>query len=138
MSETDPAKIVVTLTNYKIMSLWVINKNWQRADNKSLGKITNNYSTSKCIQFIKKTFVHILLKKKNTNSQGTNILYWYIQNGYDRLQVRQNKVIKIPYTSVQKSKLYVILTVLLDYPESLNIITNSLYAKKSCFAYRDY
>lgn len=63
---------------------------------------------------------HTVKKKKNTNSQGTNILYWYIQNGYDRLQVRQNKVIKIPYTSVQKSKLYVILTVLLDYPESLN------------------
>ena len=38
-----------------------------------------------------------------------------------------SKVVKSPYTSVRKSELYEILMVLLDYPESLNIITDSLY-----------
>ena len=41
-----------------------------------------------------------------------------------------SKVIKSPYTSVQKSQIYAVLTVLLDYPESLNIITDSLYAER--------
>lgn len=41
-----------------------------------------------------------------------------------------SKVTKSPYTSVQKSKLYSILTVWLDYPESLNIITISLYSER--------
>ena len=43
---------------------------------------------------------------------------------------RISKVIKSPYTSIQKSELYVILMVLLDYPDSLNIITDSLYAER--------
>ena len=41
-----------------------------------------------------------------------------------------SKVTKSLYTSVQKSKLYSILTVWLDYPESLNIITISLYSER--------
>ena len=41
-----------------------------------------------------------------------------------------NKVIKIPYTSVQESELYASLMLLLDYPESVNIITDSLYAER--------
>ena len=34
---------------------------------------------------------------------------------------------------VQKSKLYDILTIVLDYPEPLNIITDSLYAERVGF-----
>jgi hypothetical protein len=47
------------------------------------------------------------------------------------------KVLKSPYTSVQKSNLYAILIVLLDYPESLDIITDSLYVERVVFAYTD-
>jgi hypothetical protein len=39
---------------------------------------------------------------------------------------KMSKVIKSLYTSVQKSELYVILIVLLDFPESHTIITASL------------
>lgn len=41
-----------------------------------------------------------------------------------------SKVIKSPYTLVQKWELYAILMVLLDYLESLNIIIDSLYAER--------
>lgn len=40
------------------------------------------------------------------------------------------KMTKSPYTLVQKSDLCGILMVLLDYLESLNIITDSLYAER--------
>lgn len=39
------------------------------------------------------------------------------------------EVVQSPYTSVQKSKSYAILVVLLESNESLNIITDSQYAE---------
>jgi hypothetical protein len=41
-----------------------------------------------------------------------------------------SNMLKSPYISVQKSELHAIFMVLLDYPKSLNIITDSLYAKR--------
>ena len=41
-----------------------------------------------------------------------------------------SKVIKRPYTAVQTSELYASLMVWLDYPEPLNINTDSLYAER--------
>lgn len=41
---------------------------------------------------------------------------------------KMSKVIKGPYTSVQKSELYALPVDLLDYLEILNIIIDSLYA----------
>lgn len=40
-----------------------------------------------------------------------------------------SRVIKSTYPTVQKSEFYAILTVLLNYPKFLNVITNFLYAK---------
>jgi hypothetical protein len=45
-----------------------------------------------------------------------------------------SKLTQSPYNSVKKSELYVILMVLLDFPESLNIETDSI-CTKSCFTY---
>lgn len=42
-----------------------------------------------------------------------------------------HKVSKVVKSPVQKSELYTILMVLLDYPEPLNIITDSLYAERA-------
>ena len=50
------------------------------------------------------------------------------KSGYKSEKI--SKVIKSPYTSIQKSELHAILMVLLDYPDSLNIITDSLYAER--------
>ena len=41
-----------------------------------------------------------------------------------------SNMLKSPYISVQKSELHAIFMVLLDYPKSLNIITDSLYAER--------
>jgi hypothetical protein len=47
------------------------------------------------------------------------------------------KVLKSPYTSVQKSELHAILIGLLEYPETFNITTYFFISRKSCFAYRN-
>ncbi|KAL6087154.1 hypothetical protein STEG23_023411, partial [Scotinomys teguina] len=41
-----------------------------------------------------------------------------------------NKVVQSPYNSVQKSELYAILLVLMDFSEPLNIVTDSQYAER--------
>ena len=43
-----------------------------------------------------------------------------------------SKVVKSPYIVVEKSELYAILKGLLDYPESHNRITDTLYAESFC------
>ena len=48
-----------------------------------------------------------------------------------------SKIIQNPHTSVQKSELYTILLVLLDFPEPIYIVTNFQYAG-SCFANRNF
>lgn len=48
------------------------------------------------------------------------------------------KEFKAHMFQLKKSKSYAILRVLLDFPESLNIITDSQYAERECcFAYRN-
>ena len=47
-----------------------------------------------------------------------------------------NKVAESPYKSVQKSELYAIIMVLLDFQESLNILSDPQYVE-SHFTYRD-
>lgn len=49
---------------------------------------------------------------------------------------KMSPVIQSPYMSVQKSELYAILMVLLDFLEPFNIITDSI-VKKSCSLYRN-
>lgn len=39
-------------------------------------------------------------------------------------------MVESPYDPVKKSELYTILTVLLDFSESLNIVTKSQYAER--------
>ncbi|KAL6094253.1 hypothetical protein STEG23_035232, partial [Scotinomys teguina] len=41
-----------------------------------------------------------------------------------------SKVVQSPYNSVQKSELYAILLVLMDFSEPLNIVTDSQYAER--------
>ncbi|KAL6080220.1 hypothetical protein STEG23_010341, partial [Scotinomys teguina] len=41
-----------------------------------------------------------------------------------------SKVVQSPYNSVQKSELYAILLVLMDFSETLNIVTDSQYAER--------
>ena len=114
MSGTDPEKKnVVPLINVEIMSLWVIHKCWQRSCSNYLGKVNNKYVKSKCIQFIKRTnwiLPHIV---KRTSIPEAAIFYVDANQmgmaGYKSHKI--SKVTKSLYTSVQKSKLYSILTV---------------------------
>jgi hypothetical protein len=52
---TDPAETIMPYTNAEITSLWVINKDWQRAFNNFLEYINNKYPQSKGLQFIQRT-----------------------------------------------------------------------------------
>jgi hypothetical protein len=54
LSGTDQAKIVVHLTNAEIVSLQVVNEDWQRAHINYLGEMNNKYPKNKNIQLIKR------------------------------------------------------------------------------------
>jgi hypothetical protein len=50
--------------------------------------------------------------------------------------IKRETVIQSPYASTQKSELYVILIVLLDFNESLDMIRLSI-CTRGCIAYRN-
>lgn len=49
----NSAEIVAPYTNAEIVQLWEINGDWQRTCSNFLGEISDKYSKSKWIQFIK-------------------------------------------------------------------------------------
>ncbi|KAL6030018.1 hypothetical protein STEG23_006786 [Scotinomys teguina] len=68
---------------------------------------------------------HVMIKLiavwlEDTNKQG--------KAGYKSEDL--SKVVQSPYNSVQKSELYAILLVLMDFSEPLNIVTDSQYAER--------
>ncbi|KAL6030268.1 hypothetical protein STEG23_031665, partial [Scotinomys teguina] len=132
LTGTDPAEIVVPLTNEQVSSLWKDNEYWQRACNNFLGEINNRYPKSKRIEFIKKTewvLPHIVRQKPISG-----VLTFYTdanklgKAGYKSGDL--SKVVQSPYNSVQKAELYTILMVLMDFTEPLNIATDSQYAER--------
>jgi hypothetical protein len=121
LSGTDPAKIVVPLPTVEIMSLWVIHKVLQRASNNYL-EINNKYLESKLIVFTKRTNWILPCIVKRTPIPEAPTFYTDANKmgmaGYESDKI--SKVIKSQYTLAQKSELYAILMVLLNYLESLN------------------
>jgi hypothetical protein len=112
---------VVPLPTVEIMSLWVIHKVLQRASNNYL-EINNKYLESKLIVFTKRTNWILPCIVKRTPIPEAPTFYTDANKmgmaGYESDKI--SKVIKSQYTLAQKSELYAILMVLLNYLESLN------------------
>lgn len=123
----DPEEIIIPLTNEGIFSLWEDNEYWQKLAVFFERMTSNNYPQSKRITFIKRTiwvFPHIIRK---TSICGAPMFYIDVnKSGKARYKSGNlSKVVQSPYNSGQKSELYVILMLLMDFTESLNIITDS-------------
>lgn len=88
---------------------------------KYLGEINNKYPKSKHLQFIKLTSWIIPCVIKGRPTPKARTLY----TGANKLGMGV-----IRHEKQSNSKLYTILTVLLDFPEPLNIITASQYAER--------
>lgn len=120
MSAIDQAEIVVPYTNTEITSLWVINEDWQIA-----------HSNSKYLKNKRTNWVLLHIVK---GTRIPEVPTFYIDSSKSGMagylsQKKISKVTQSPYASVMQL-LYAILTVLLDFPEPLNIITGSRYAER--------
>ena len=111
LSGTDPAEIGVPLTNAEMMSLWMINGDWQRACSNYLGEINNKYLKSKCIQNVKwiKWTLPFIVKRIPI----PEVLTFYTDaNKMEMAGYKSDKIsmmIKNPYISFQTSEFYSII-----------------------------
>ena len=128
----DPAEIVVPLTNEEIDQLWVESEPWQRVCSNFLGDINNKYPRSRRIEFLKKTDWILPRIVRSKPISGAPTFYTDANKsgkaGYK--SEHTSKVMQSPYNSVQKSELYAIVMVLMDFTEPLNIVTDSQYAER--------
>lgn len=116
----------------------------RRACSNCLGEINNKYTKrkkkKKRLQFLKRTewILQKILKKKQQKTlffKALTLLNDANKSGMSGYESGStSKVVQRPYSSVQKSGLYAIFMVLLDFSEALNIIRFSIC--RSCFIYR--
>ncbi|KAL6035037.1 hypothetical protein STEG23_037457 [Scotinomys teguina] len=128
----DPAEIVVPLTKEEIEKLWAESEPWQRACSNFLGEINSKYPKSDRIELIKRADWILPRIVRETPISGVCTFYTDANKqgkaGYKSEDL--SKVVQSPYNSVQKSELYAILLVLMDFSEPLNIVTDSQYAER--------
>ncbi|KAL6031758.1 hypothetical protein STEG23_037209 [Scotinomys teguina] len=128
----DPAEIVVPLTKEEIEKLWAESEPWQRACSNFLGEINSKYPKSDRIELIKRADWILPRIVQETPISGVRTFYTDANKqgkaGYKSEDL--SKVVQSPYNSVQKSELYAILLVLMDFSEPLNIVTDSQYAER--------
>ncbi|KAL6088743.1 hypothetical protein STEG23_001901 [Scotinomys teguina] len=128
----DPAEIVVPLTKEEIEKLWAESEPWQRACSNFLGEINSKYPKSDRIELIKRADWILPRIVRETPISGVRTFYTDANKqgkaGYKSEDL--SKVVQSPYNSVQKSELYAILLVLMDFSEPLNIVTDSQYAER--------
>ncbi|KAL6090638.1 hypothetical protein STEG23_006836 [Scotinomys teguina] len=128
----DPAEIVVPLTKEDIEKLWAESEPWQRACSNFLGEINSKYPKSDRIELIKRADWILPRIVRETPISGVRTFYTDANKqgkaGYKSEDL--SKVVQSPYNSVQKSELYAILLVLMDFSEPLNIVTDSQYAER--------
>ncbi|KAL6087202.1 hypothetical protein STEG23_008811, partial [Scotinomys teguina] len=128
----DPAEIVVPLTKEDIEKLWAESEPWQRACSNFLGEINSKYPKSDRIELIKRADWILPRIVRETPISGVHTFYTDANKqgkaGYKSEDL--SKVVQSPYNSVQKSELYAILLVLMDFSEPLNIVTDSQYAER--------
>ncbi|KAL6061548.1 hypothetical protein STEG23_000991, partial [Scotinomys teguina] len=128
----DPAEIVVPLTKEDIEKLWAESEPWQRTCSNFLGEINSKYPKSDRIELIKRADWILPRIVRETPISGVRTFYTDENKqgkaGYKSEDL--SKVVQSPYNSVQKSELYAILLVLMDFSEPLNIVTDSQYAER--------
>ncbi|KAL6055503.1 hypothetical protein STEG23_020485, partial [Scotinomys teguina] len=128
----DPAEIVVPLTKEEIEKLWAESEPWQRACSNFWGEINSKYPKSDRIELIKRADWILPRIVRETPISGVRTFYTDANKqgkaGYKSEDL--SKVVQSPYNSVQKSELYAILLVLMDFSEPLNIVTDSQYAER--------
>ncbi|KAL6031193.1 hypothetical protein STEG23_024783, partial [Scotinomys teguina] len=128
----DPAEIVVPLTKEEIEKLWVESEPWQRACSNFLGEINSKYPKSDRIELIKRADWILPKIVRETPISGVCTFYTDANKqgkaGYKSEDL--SKVVQSHYNSVQKSELYAILLVLMDFSKPLNIVTDSQYAER--------
>ncbi|KAL6087818.1 hypothetical protein STEG23_024848 [Scotinomys teguina] len=128
----DSAEIVVPLTKEDIEKLWAESEPWQRACSNFLGEINSKYPKSDRIELIKRADWILPRIVWETPISGVRTFYTDANKqgkaGYKSEDL--SKVVQSPYNSVQKSELYAILLVLMDFSEPLNIVTDSQYAER--------
>ncbi|KAL6043129.1 hypothetical protein STEG23_019310, partial [Scotinomys teguina] len=128
----DPAEIVIPLTKEDIEKLWAESEPWQRACSNFLGEINSKYPKSDRIELIKRADWILPRIVWETPISGVRTFYTDANKqgkaGYKSEDL--SKVVQSPYNSVQKSELYAILLVLMDFSEPLNIVTDSQYAER--------
>ncbi|KAL6070006.1 hypothetical protein STEG23_001515, partial [Scotinomys teguina] len=128
----DPAEIVIPLTKEDIEKLWAESEPWQRACSNFLGEINSKYPKSDRIELIKRADWILPRIVWETPISGVHTFYTDANKqgkaGYKSEDL--SKVVQSPYNSVQKSELYAILLVLMDFSEPLNIVTDSQYAER--------
>ncbi|KAL6078044.1 hypothetical protein STEG23_004480 [Scotinomys teguina] len=128
----DPAEIVIPLTKKDIEKLWAESEPWQRACSNFLGEINSKYPKSDRIELIKRADWILPQIVRETPISGVSTFYTDANKqgkaGYKSEDL--SKVVQSPYNSVQKSELYAILLVLMDFSEPLNIVTDSQYAER--------
>ncbi|KAL6087981.1 hypothetical protein STEG23_022841, partial [Scotinomys teguina] len=113
----DPAEIVVPLTKEEIEKLWAESEPWQRACSNFLGEINSKYPKSDRIELTKRADCILPRIVWETPVSGVCTFYTDANKqgkaGYKSEDL--SKVVQSPYNSVQKSELYAILLVLMDF-----------------------
>lgn len=136
LTETDPAKIVVPFTHDEINKLWAESEPWPRACSKFLEEFNNKYPQSKTIQFIMRN--NWILPHIVWQTLISGILTFYTDaNKSEKAGYKSENLSKMelsPYNSVQKSELYAIFMVLMDFMEPQHSYW-FVICRKSCFSY---
>lgn len=125
----DPHSIILPLSKQNITQ--VFQEKWQIALSDYLGNIDIHYPKNKlfsyfqCHQWIlpRKTSFIPLLNTITCFTDGTKIY----TAAYTTC-AGVSKVSQTSFTSAQQNELYAVLQALLDFPEPLNIVTDSAYA----------
>lgn len=97
-----------------------------------MGEINNKYPKSKRIKFIERTNRILPPIVQGTPIFGASTFYTYANKLGKACYKSENlsKVAQNPCDSVQKSELYNVLIILMDFKESLTIITDLQYIER--------
>ena len=127
----DPHSIIVPLSKQNIMQVFQENTHWQIALSDYLGNIDCHYPKNKLFSFFQchqwilpqKTSPNPLLNTVTCFTDGTKSFKAAFITCSGLFKTFQTS-----FTSAQQNELYAVLQALQDFPDPLNIVTDSAYA----------